>query len=215
MSNILVINGNPSAQSLGRSLAERYAAGAHAGGAEVTVVHVGELDFDPHLRDGLRSKQELEPDLLRLRQQLVAADHVAVVSPVWWGSVPAALKGVLDRTLERGWAYRYKDNGYPEGLLAGRTGRVLITTDTPRWILRWIMGDTTVRQLRRSTLRFCGFKPLRLSGFGPVHGSDALTRAAWLERAEADGRRDAAIAPTEDKKMPPVAAPTLASAVVG
>ncbi|GAB3306743.1 flavodoxin family protein [Epidermidibacterium keratini] len=206
MSNILVINGNPSSTSLGAALAERYAEGARAAGAQVAVVHAGELDFDPHLRGGLRSQQALEPDLVRLRQQLVAADHVAVVSPVWWGSIPAALKGILDRTLERGWAYRYKDNGLPEGLLKGRTARVLITTDTPRWILRWVMGDTTVRQLRRSTLRFCGFKPVRLSRFGQVHGSDAHARAAWLDRAEADGRCDADIAPKAAKSMPEVAA---------
>jgi putative NADPH-quinone reductase len=205
MSRILVIDAHPDDRSLCAALADRYAAGARHAGADMDVLALRELDFDPDLRGGLRTEQPLEPDLVRAQRLLVAADQVVVVAPVWWGSVPAVLKGFLDRILERGWAYRYRDNGLPEGLLAGRAARIVVTTDSPGWWLRGLMGDTAVRQLRRSTLRFCGLKPVRATRIGPVHGSSPERREAWLAQVADLGRADAGRAVRAGKRTPPLA----------
>ena len=114
MARILVIDGHPDAASLTAQLAASYAAGA---GDDTVALVLRDLDFDLTLRTGYRTPQDLEPDLARAQELLEWADHVAVFTPVWWGSVPALLKGFFDRTLERGWAFRYQENGMPEGLL--------------------------------------------------------------------------------------------------
>ncbi|WP_299050821.1 NAD(P)H-dependent oxidoreductase [uncultured Nocardioides sp.] len=202
MSRILVVDGHPGRDSLCASLAHRYADAARAAGADVTLLPLRDLAFDPDLHTGRRGEQRLEPDLVRAQHALVDADHVVVVAPVWWGSVPALLKGFLDRTLESGWAYRYRDNGLPQGLLAGRTARVVVTTDSPGWWLRLLMGDSTVRQLVRSTLRFCGFRKVAVTRIGAVHGSDEARRAAWLDEVAELGRRDAARPARADKALP-------------
>lgn len=201
--DLLVIDGHPDPDSLCAALVREYADAARDAGARVEVLPLRDLDFDPHLRRGLRDHRA-EPDILRARTLLVEADHVVVVSPVWWGSVPALLKGFFDRTLERGWAYRYRDNGLPQGLLSGRSGRVVITTDSPGVYLRWIKGDTTMRQIRRSTLRFCGLRPVDVTRFGPVHGSTDRRRAGWLREIRAVAARDAARTPRPDKARPEV-----------
>ncbi|MBC9731996.1 NAD(P)H-dependent oxidoreductase [Nocardioides marmotae] len=206
MPRVLVIDAHPDDRSLCAALAERYAAGARAGGAEVELLALRDLEVDLNLRRGLHGDQPTEPDLVRARAALVAADHVAVITPVWWGSVPALLKGFLDRALERGWAYRYRDNGMPEGLLAGRSARVVVTTDSPGWWLRGLMGDSAVRQLTRSTLRFCGLRPVRATRIGQVHGSTAEQRAAWLDQVEDLGRADTRRTPRRGKLMPPLPA---------
>lgn len=206
MSRILVLDAHPDDGSLCAALAARYADGARGAGADVELLVLRDLDFDVHLRRGLRSDQVLEADLARAQAALVAADHVVVVAPVWWGSVPALLKGFLDRALERGWAYRYRDNGLPQGLLAGRSARVVVTTDSPGWWLRGLMGDSAVRQLRRSTLRFCGLKPVRATRVGQVHGSSPEQREAWLQRVADLGRADARRTPDRTKLMPPLPA---------
>ncbi len=119
------------------------------------------------------------------------ADHVVVVTPVWWGTTPALLKGFLDQTLNRGWAFRYTQRGIPQGLLAGRSAQVLVTSDSPRWYLRMVAGDTTVRALVRATLRFCGLGPVRVTRFTSVHRSSPAMRQAWLRRAQKQGARAA------------------------
>lgn len=189
--NILVIDGHPNAGSLCAALADRYRAGAGAAGADVTVLAVRDMDFDPVLRLGYQGTQPTEDDVTAARAALDRADHVCVVTPVWWGALPALLKGFCDRVLERGWAFRYTPRGLPDGLLAGRSADVLMTADSPRWYLRLIQGDPAVKALVRSTLRFCGLKPVRLTRFLSVHAADDAARAAWLQRAEDAGARAA------------------------
>jgi putative NADPH-quinone reductase len=150
-----------------------------------------DLSFDVILHQGYQAKQALEPDLLKAQAMIQASRHLVVVTPVWWGSMPALLKGFLDRTMERGWAFRYGSNGLPEGLLAGRSARLIVSTDSPLWYLRWIQGDPTVRSLVRSTLKFCGFKPVAITRIGPVHGSDDKKREQWLEKVSQTGQADA------------------------
>lgn len=183
----LVIDGHPNPGSLCAALAANYAE-AHG---DATVLAVRDLAFDPNLRLGYTRRQDLEPDLERAWEQILAADHLVIVAPVWWGSVPALLKGFFDRLLLPRRAYRTKDNGLPEGLLAGRSGRVMVTTDSPWWYLP-LVGDTTVKQLRTTTLRFCGVKPVAVNRFGRVKDSTVEQRRRWLAKAAQNGRADAA-----------------------
>ncbi|TNI09910.1 NAD(P)H-dependent oxidoreductase, partial [Aeromonas salmonicida] len=104
---LLVINGNPKPDSFCHALAREYARSAEEAGAEVTLLHVGELAFEPDLRHGYDLMPPLEPDLLALQQSLSAAHHLVIVSPLWWGNMPARLKGLLDRTLLSGFAFQY------------------------------------------------------------------------------------------------------------
>ena len=192
MSPILIIDAHPNPQSLCAALAARYAEGFTQAGLDATVLALRELHFDPVLHQGYQGEQRLEPDLQRAQRLIEASAHLGVVTPLWWGSVPALLKGFFDRTLQRGWAYRYQDNGNPLGLLAGRSARVLMTSDSPGWYLRLLQGDPTVKQLVRSTLKFCGLKPVHVTRFGPVHSSTPEGRQAWLAQATTVGGQDAA-----------------------
>lgn len=182
----LVIDGHPDPQSLTAELARRYVA-AH-GDAELLAVR--ELAFDPNLLHGHRGVQELEPDIVEASRRIAAADSIVIATPVWWGSVPALLKGFFDRVLLRRWAFEYR-RGLPVGLLKGRSGRVIITSDSPRWYL-FFVGDTTAKHVRGTTLRFCGLRPVRLSRFTSVRTSTPAKREQWLRRIEADARADAA-----------------------
>lgn len=182
MRNVLVIDSHPDPQSLTARLAASYAEGA--GEAAVPLV-LRDLDFDLTLRT------VLEPDLVRAQDLIAWADHVAVFTPLWWGSVPALLKGFFDRTLERGWAFRYKENGMPEGLLAGRTGRLAVTSDSPRWYLP-LVGDSTVKQVRGRTMEFCGIKPTKVTRYADVRGRSEEQVAAWIREAADLGASDAA-----------------------
>ena len=188
MRNVLVIDSHPDPQSLTARLAASYAEGA--GAAAVPLV-LRDLDFDLTLRTGYRTPQVLERDLVRAQELIAWADHVAVFTPLWWGSVPALLKGFFDRTLERGWAFRYKENGMPEGLLAGRTGRLAVTSDSPRWYLP-LVGDSTVKQVRGRTMEFCGIKPTKVTRYADVRGRSEEQIAAWIREAADLGASDAA-----------------------
>ncbi|MFD9889230.1 hypothetical protein ACFWY9_07810 [Amycolatopsis sp. NPDC059027] len=88
-------------------------------------------------------------------------------------------------------AFEIRPDGRPAGLPNGRTGRLVLTTDSPWWYLR-LMGDTAVKQLRAATLRYCGIRPVWTTRFGPVKGSSDAGRERWLDRTAELARRDAA-----------------------
>lgn len=192
----LVIDGHPNPDSLTAALARRY---AEAYG-DATVLAVRDLEFDPNLRLGYQGEQNPEPDVLRAQALIEAADHVVVATPVWWGSIPAILKGFIDRTFLPGWAFQYRKGGLVTGLLAGRSARVIITTDSPLWYLQ-LVGDTTVRHVRGRVLRFSGFSPVTATRFGPVRGSALAQRERWLETVATLAARDAAVTPKKRSRQ--------------
>lgn len=183
----LVIDGHPNPDSLCASLAAAYV----SGNPGARLVAVRDLEFDVHMRYGYTKRMPIESDLAGIRAAVREASHIVVITPVWWRSVPAVLKGFLDRALLPQEDYRYTDLGLPEGLLKGRTGRLIATADTPVW-LQPLMPDTRLRSLSHGTLRFCGIKPVEVTRFAPVNKSTPEKRAAWLREVERLGTRDAA-----------------------
>lgn len=190
MARTLVILGHPNPDSLCAAIAAGYVEGATRAGADVELLRLGELDFDPILRSGYREEQPLEPDLVRAQEAILAADRVVLVTAIWWGAYPALLKGFIDRTFLPGFAFRYAKPGRQIRLLKGRSARLIVTGDSPWFWLKLVVGDSTVAALRKSTLRFSGFDPVDLTRFAPVRGSSPERRAAWIAKAVQIGHDD-------------------------
>lgn len=183
---VLVIMGHPSNHGLCGAIARTYAACAEAAGHEVRLLRLDVLKFDPILHAGYNAIQGLEPDLVEAQEAMAWAGHLAFVFPIWWGGPPALLKGFLDRVLLPGFAFKYRaGKAFPEQLLKGRSAHLLVTMDTPPWYFKWIYRMPGIRQMRNTTLEFCGIKPVSTMAFGPVLGSQPGQRDAWLARAGA------------------------------
>lgn len=185
MSSALIIDGHPDARSLTAELARRYAA-AHG---DARIIALRDLDFDPSLRFGYRERMQLEPDLIDAKRALAEAATVVVFTPLWWGSVPALLKGFFDRALLPQQEYRYTKLGLPEGLLPARNGRLFLLADTP-WFLTPFTGLPAQTHVARGTLRFCGVRSVRTTRMLGVKDASPERITSWLERAESLGRRD-------------------------
>ena len=201
----LVIDGHPDALSLTAALAQRYAAGH----GDARVLALRDLDFDPHLRFGYQERMTLEPDLIEAKRALHQADTIVVATPLWWGSIPAVLKGFFDRALLPQQEYRYTKLGLPEGLLSARHGRLLLLADTP-WYAAPFTGLPAQRQVARNTLRLCGVRTVHTHRMLGVKDADEATITRWLDRAERLGATDARRAGTPQA----IAAEAASSSVV-
>lgn len=183
--NILIINGHPNSDSLCTALAEAYARGAAANSAVVRTIHVGQMQFDPSLRNGFRSGIPLEEDVLAAQADITWAEHLVFVYPTWWGTMPAVLKGFIDRVFLPGFAFKYRKNSILwDKLLKGKTARLIVTMDTPSWYNRFVYGQPGHRAMKRATLHFCGIKPVRITEIGPVKPSSEQDRVQWLAKVE-------------------------------
>lgn len=182
---VLILDGHPDDGRLVSHLFDHYQA-ALGSSVEVERIAVRDLAFEPNLRRGYKVVQPWEPDLERVAAAIAACDHLVVGFPMWWGSEPAQLKGMIDRVLLPGFAFRYRPDGpFWDRLLVGRSADVVITTDTPSWYLRWVYGNPVVRRWRGQILDFCGFKPVRILKLGPTRkGAAEKQLPAWRRKVE-------------------------------
>jgi putative NADPH-quinone reductase/1,4-dihydroxy-2-naphthoate octaprenyltransferase len=185
---VLVVLGHPRRGSLCEALADAYVSGARNAGAEVRKLSLADLGFEPNVLVHSPRDQLLEPDISEAIRLVAWADHLVFVFPTWWGTMPACLKGFLDRVLMPGFAFADREDG--EGwdkLLVGKTAHLLTTMDTPPWVYRWIYRAPGLNALSRATLGFCGIEPVRRTIFGPVKTASAGRRARWIEEARQEG----------------------------
>lgn len=185
---ILVILGHSVSASFCGALAEAYIQGAKNAGNEVRYIALGDLKFDPILHQGYHQIQALEPDLQAAQQAITWAQHVVFVYPIWWGAMPALLKGFIDRTFLPSFAFKYKENSVNwEKLLSGRSAHLLVTMDSPPWYFRWVNHMPGHNQMKRTILEFSGIKPVTISSFGPIISSTKQKRDQWLAQVNAHG----------------------------
>jgi putative NADPH-quinone reductase len=162
---ILVLDGHPSAFSYTACLADEYVINAEKGGFEVKALNVRDLDFDPNLRWGYTRKQALEPDLERAQELLLWCNHLAIFTPVWWFSLPAILKGFMDRVLLPDFAFKVKRSGGKRSLiklLKGRTASAFYTFGGPKIDLKEAFADPIKTQLKNGILNFVGFSNIKM-----------------------------------------------------
>ncbi|WP_300690138.1 NAD(P)H-dependent oxidoreductase [Chryseobacterium sp.] len=185
MKKIVVINGHPNKASFNFGIAKAYRKGALDSGAEVQEIVIAELQFNTNLQFGYQKKMELEPDLIKAWEIIQWADHLVWVHPIWWGGLPAVTKGFIDRLFLPGFAFKYKkDSLWWDKLLKGKTAHIITTIDQPGWYYRLMYGRPSVNQLKKSTLEFCGIKPVKVTYIGIIKTSDEKQRQKWLEKVK-------------------------------
>ncbi len=189
---ILIINGHPNPQSYCQGLCNVYKGAAQKGGYDVKLLNLHELQFDLNLKLGYSMSQDSTPDIIKAQEMIKWAEHLVFVHPVWWGSVPALLKGFIDSAFLPGFAFKYKkDSVWWDKLLSGRTARIIYTSDTPIWVYKYFYGQPSVRQLKSRTLQFCGINQVKVPGIGPIRRSTQEFRDKWLEKIYALGTKGA------------------------
>ncbi|GEM51979.1 NAD(P)H dehydrogenase (quinone) [Empedobacter brevis NBRC 14943 = ATCC 43319] len=187
---ILIINGHPNKNAFNNGIAIAYKTGAENTGAEVKEIVIGDLQFNPNLQFGYQKRTELEPDLIEAWEKIKWAEHLVWVHPVWWGGLPAVTKGFIDRLFLPGFAFQYKENSvWWDKLLKGKTARIITTLDQPSWYYWLVYGRPSVNQLKKSTLEFCGIKPVKVTYIGVVKIATPEIRNKWIEKVVALGRK--------------------------
>jgi putative NADPH-quinone reductase len=82
MIKILIIDGHPNKDSFNNAITQAYLKGAKNAEAEIKVIIIRELQFNPNLAFGYQKISELEPDLMDAQEKIKWADHLVWVHPV-------------------------------------------------------------------------------------------------------------------------------------
>lgn len=183
MKQVLIINGHPDKESFNYALSEAYIKGANKTDSIISKINIAELEFNPNLQFGYRKRMELESDLVLAIEKIKKADHIVWVFPMWWYGYPALMKGFIERTFLPGITYQpIEGKALPEKLLKGKSARLIITSDTPKWYDFLIIKSPTINQLKKGTLKFCGISPVKITYIASMKNSTSEFREKWLNK---------------------------------
>jgi NAD(P)H dehydrogenase (quinone) len=111
-------------------------------------------------RHAARLDLAFSPDILGEIQKIQAAELILFVTPLWWFSVPAILKGWFDRVLAMGVTW---DGGkiYENGMLRGKQAMIIVSGGGP---VDYYKSDgkhkaspgQILHHVNHGTLAFCG-----------------------------------------------------------
>jgi NAD(P)H dehydrogenase (quinone) len=182
---ILILLGHPDSADTTRTgnLALLYETAARKAGHEIKRFDIGQMNFDPVLHRGYRAIQPLEPDLVAFQEAVKWCDHLVVLYPNWWCSMPAKLKGLFDRAWLPGTAFRMRKDwiGQHIGgwykLQKGKTARVIVLSGTAPLFIWLLFGDYT-NEIKMGILWFAGFK-VKTSLFGPSETAPEWKMNRW------------------------------------
>src|SRR4051812_361955 len=164
----LVVLAHPESQSFCAELARRAVVRMQSEG-EVRLVDLYAEDFDPVIRpshfpqriSSARFEPMVEqahqaataavtPDIARHQAAVGWSDGLVLVFPLWWWSMPAILKGWIDRVFSADFAYGARN-------LGGRVGMVCATAETKSDRFEPTDGNNPLHHIERGILKFCGF----------------------------------------------------------
>ena len=189
---ILLVLAHPQPESFAHAVQERARAGLQRAGHEVRLLDLYGIGFDPVMSEADRRDYHT-PGLneVRVADQLAHlrwAEGLVFVYPTWWYSLPAMLKGWIDRV----WV-PFATFELPQGLapVQGRMQNIRLiggfsTYGSPWWWIRLVSGDPG----RRIVMK--GLRPLchrRCRSFWLGHyrmdSSTPASRARFLRKVEA------------------------------
>ncbi|CAB3788970.1 FMN-dependent NADH-azoreductase [Paraburkholderia caffeinitolerans] len=155
MQKHLIVVAHPVEDSFTMSLTRAYVGELIRAGHDVRVHDLYRMGFDPvlsarELIDGNDVHIRMV-DVLVAQEDVLAADVVTAIYPLWWMSMPAMMKGYIDRVFSRGFAYE-AEQGKVRGLLSGRRAAVVTVSGAPlaalvqdgRWQAMELLQDTHI-----------------------------------------------------------------------
>lgn len=119
--NYLMISSHPYEGSFNAGIVKTLENAAKENGHNIQCIDLVRDGFNP-VMTGADLKQWgqgafADPVVKSYQDAIDKADILIFPFPIWWGAMPAVLKGFCDKILLPGWAYRYGDNGEMIGLL--------------------------------------------------------------------------------------------------
>ena len=201
--NVFIVYAHPEPRSFGRALLDRSTATLEAAGHEVVVSDLYAMRFNPvaseddfgsrrfpeRLQYDREQKHASEqgafaPDIQTEIEKLLRCDFLMLQFPLWWFSVPAILKGWIDRVLVNGVAYG-KGRRFDTGGMKGKRAMVATTTGcypemmAPDGLLAAF--EVNLWHLQHGTLGYSGFEVLPPFSAWSIQYTDDAQRQAYLD----------------------------------
>ncbi|MGE7990685.1 NAD(P)H-dependent oxidoreductase [Pseudomonas sp. NPDC089554] len=161
----LIVVAHHDKQSLTHALAQQVAKGLASAGHTSEIADLIAEGFDPvfskadhAVHHGLATPP---PDVRAEQTRIDRADTLVLVYPVYWWSMPALLKGWVDRVFSNGWAFGYNADGSTRKLLRGMKVHLLAVAGADTGLFQRHGYSEAMRvQIEHGMFDYCGAQVL-------------------------------------------------------
>lgn len=154
----LIVTAHPDPESLTHRAAERL---RELLGPGTSLAPLAQEGFDPRFTPADRRRYLGEgaaaADVVAEQERIDAHDHLVLVFPVYWWSMPALLKGWIDRVFVTGWAFALDDSGRVLPALDRLTVHLLpVSGSTEESFARHGYTESFRTQIEHGVIDYCG-----------------------------------------------------------
>lgn len=191
MKTLIVFN-HPYAGSFCNAIMEAVIKGLAESGQPYGLIHLDKDGFDPvmHAKDlkafALAGKgdaaalDEVDPLVLAYKAKLEKTEHLVMIFPIWWMTMPAMAKGFIDKAIFPAVAYDMK-GGLLKSRLPIRKVTVISTMNTPADIYKEHFNNSLEGNLIKGTFRQIGIEDVNWINLSMVKQAGQEQRELWLE----------------------------------
>lgn len=202
--NVLIVHAHPEPRSFNRALLDTAVRVLGEQGHSVVVSDLYAMGFNPvagpddfserRFPDALQYDREQKqasqrgtftPDIQQEIDKLLACDLLILQFPLWWFSVPAILKGWIDRVFVNGLVYGAGGKRFDQGGLRGRRAMLSFTTGCFPAMMDsdGLLGerDVILWHLQHGVFGYSGLQVLPPFVGWAIQYSDEAQRAAYLD----------------------------------
>lgn len=200
---ILIVIAHPEPKSFNAAMYQEAIKTLEKNGHEVKTSDLYQMDFNPvsgrenftAVKNAAYFSQQAEEhfahenngfasDILAEQEKVLWCDLMIWQFPLWWFSVPAILKGWVDKVFAMG---KFYDNGriYDNGLLKGKKALLSLTTGGPEKnyiTTKYGSIDQILHPIHTGILKFVGFSVLKSEIIFSIERTNDEERKEILER---------------------------------
>ncbi len=183
---VLIIYSNHHGDNFNSHLLDRVKAVVSTNGNEFIVRDLYQMNFDPVLRTRdfeMISQGNPPPDIKKEQELIKWADILLFIYPIWWGGMPAILKGYIDRIFSWGFAYKSNGNG-PFPLLTDKKAILMNSFGQTRAEYEAGMFSAMDRVNSEGVFGFSGIEVMNQLYFPSIHSVTEETLENYYGEAE-------------------------------
>ena len=194
----LIIYYHPHEGSFCSAIRDAVISGLEVGKHEYKLVDLGVDEFDPVMRAkdlkafamaghiGEEGLEGVDPIVLKYMKKLRWAEHVVMIFPIWWMSMPAMMKGFVDKVIFPGVVYKM-EGGNLVSMLSGLKQVTIITTmNTPADVYKNMFNNSIEGSLIKGTFNKIGIHDIRWISLNMVKQVGDEKRWVWLDEIETE-----------------------------
>jgi len=176
---VLIVYAHPNPKSFNHGILETVVETLKGAGIDPVVHDLYAMGFNPCM--GPADFTGTPPDVAAEREAVAAAEIIVFISPIWWFSQPAILRGWADRVLGFGFAYNFdpvQKKIVP--LLGGKRVFIVNTAGNPASAYENGPRAAVETCIDKGVFGFCG---MDVADHVWLHGPGDVTqeqRVAWL-----------------------------------